>query len=270
VAHLLSAAQIYSHINQIRKNSPLVHNITNFVAMNFSANVLLACGASPLMAHAPEELEEILNIAQALVVNIGTLDKNFVTSIGQAIHHATKKNVPVVLDPVGAGATSLRTETTKKLVRTGGVSVIRGNASEILSLVNKNTKSKGVDTNHSSEEALIAAQDLASTHNLVVCVSGKVDFVVGKKSIVQIYNGDPMMMRVTAMGCVASALIGAFLAIEADYFSATQSAMALMGIAGELAASKANGPGSFQMHFLDAVFQINISTVESHLRMKLI
>lgn len=180
--HVLSAAQIYSHICQLRQASPFVHNITNWVAMNFSANALLACGASPLMAHAPEELEEVANISQSLVINIGTLDRDLVSGMEEAILYAAERRIPIVLDPVGSGATKLRTETAKRFLQSKKISVIRGNASEILSLSDAEAKTKGVDSAHSSHEALRAAQSLVSAHDLVVCVSGEVDFMVGKKS----------------------------------------------------------------------------------------
>ncbi len=164
-------------LNQIRKKKPLVHNITNFVVMNYTANALLACGASPVMAHAKEEVEEMTQIANALVLNIGTLEPEWVQAMYMATRSAEKRNIPVVMDPVGAGATRYRTETARELIQEGGISVIRGNASEILALANEKVRTRGVDSLHRTEDAALVASEIARTYRKVVAVTGATDVV---------------------------------------------------------------------------------------------
>jgi len=154
----ITAAQIYKSIEAIRKQAPIVHNITNYVAMNNTANALLALGASPVMAHAEEEVEEMVNIAQALVINIGTLSKPWIYSMFKALSHARKKGIPVILDPVGAGATTYRTQTARELINSVPPTIIRGNASEIMALYDDKSKTKGVDSAASSDAAIDIAQ----------------------------------------------------------------------------------------------------------------
>lgn len=244
---------IIKNLTSLREKKPLVHNITNYVVMNNTANALLAIGASPLMAHAHSEMNDIVTIASALVINIGTLDEYWVDSMFMATEKANALNKPWVLDPVGAGASGYRNEVLKKLIELKPT-VIRGNASEIMALVNINLASKGVDSTHQSGEALQAAIGLSTSTGAVVCISGETDYVVNAEKVVKIQNGHPLMGRVTGMGCTATAIIGAFLPAANNAFEAVVSAMTIMGIAGELAAEKATGPGSFQVAFYDALF----------------
>lgn len=259
----------------LRSGAPLVHNITNFVVMDFTANALLAVGASPVMAHAAEEVEELAEIASALVLNMGTLEKPWVESMLSAGRQAFEKGVPVVFDPVGAGATSYRRRVSREIVERCSPGVIRGNASEILSLAasqeEKASEGKGVDSLASSERAEGAARLLAGKFSAVVAVSGETDLITDGERLIKLKNGSPLMCRVTGMGCTATAVIGAFLGAEPPVegmisgsvnerreqnFRATSYAMALMGLAGEKAAKKADGPGSLRMHFLDALDRI--------------
>lgn len=247
--------EIWSRIAAVRHQSPLVHSITNYVVMNNTANALLAAGASPIMAHAHSEMEDMVAIIGALVVNIGTLDEYWVKSMELAIAKATALGKPWVLDPVGAGATPYRNEVLKKLITNYKPSVIRGNASEIMALASMQGQTKGVDSTNAAEEALEAARHLQQTTGAVVCISGATDYIVGKDRLVALHNGHPLMARVTGMGCTATALIGAFCAAHpAELFEATVAAMALMGVAGEIAAEQAMGPGTMQLHFLDALY----------------
>jgi len=248
--------KIWEHIIAVREKSPLVHNITNYVVMNTSANALLAAGASPVMAHAAEEVEDMVKIASALVINIGTLSEPWVNAMGKALQQANRLRKPAILDPVGAGATPYRNTTVERLLSAGRFDVIRGNASEIIAVSHSSSQTKGVDSIHSSEDAFEAAKQLNEKYSTVVCISGKTDYVIDGNKIARIHNGHEMMTRVTGMGCTATALIGAFAGVTDDFFMATLSAMSLMGVAGELAAQQAKGPGTLQLHFLDMLHSL--------------
>ncbi len=264
----ISATEIYRSVDLIRRQSPVVHNITNYVVLNNTANALLAIGASPVMAHAEEEVEEMVNIASSLVINIGTLSEHWINSMLKAAHHARKKGIPVILDPVGAGATAYRTKTSRNLINKEPPSIIRGNASEIMALYDDKSKTKGVDSAASSETALDIARQVSEMHKCVVCVSGETDYIVDKEKIVKIKNGHPLMSRVTGLGCTASALCGAFAAVEKSAFVATACAMAVMGIAGEMAAEVAAGPGSLQTHFLDYLYRLSENDISKRLKIE--
>lgn len=249
--------QIWEQVLKVRGMSPLVHSITNYVVMNNTANALLAAGASPLMAHARSELKEIVALAGALVINIGTLDENWVASMLRAAAEAQGRKV-WVLDPVGAGASSYRNQVLKDLLAFRP-SVIRGNASEILALNAgiKSSGTKGVDSTHGVSEAQHAARILSETVGSVVCVSGKEDLIVWGEQTLVVDNGHEMMTRVTGLGCSASALCGAFAAVAPDkLFLATGAAMSLIGVCGQLAAARSAGPGSLQMKLLDTLYNI--------------
>jgi hydroxyethylthiazole kinase len=263
---MIEAKLAFRILESIRRGAPLIHNITNYVVMNFTANALPAVGASPVMAHAKEEVREMTSLSQALVINIGTLSASWIDSMIEALHEASLKQIAVVLDPVGAGATSYRNETVLKLLAAGPISVIRGNASEILSLGHLERKTKGVDSTQSSESGVEAAKLLAAKYKCIVGVSGKVDFITDGKKTVSIHNGHSLMSKVTGLGCTATALTGAFAATHQDPFEATSCAMAVIGIAGEIAAAKANGPGSFQSLFLDALYNLSEADIQSRLK----
>jgi hydroxyethylthiazole kinase len=253
---------------KIREEAPLIHNITNYVAMNTTANALLAVGASPVMAHAPEEVEEMTALSKALVLNIGTLSADWINSMIKAGQEANRRNIPVVLDPVGSGATRYRTESVQWILQSISLAIIRGNASEIRSLVLAGERTKGVDSIHGVEETLEAAQFLSKKHRCIVSISGATDLVVEGNSAIRVMNGHAMMSRVTAIGCAATALTGAFAAVNRSFLHAAANAMALMGIAGEMAAERCDGPGSFQACFLDALYNIQDSDIQSRLKMQ--
>jgi hydroxyethylthiazole kinase len=263
-----TARAIWTDIERIRAEAPLVHNITNYVVMNTTANALLAIGASPVMAHAIEEVEEMVAIAGALVLNIGTLSADWIEAMAKAGRKARAKGVPIVLDPVGAGATRFRTETAQMLLREAPPAIIRGNASEIRALFYAEEGTKGVDSTHTSEEAFEAARILAEHCHCVVSVSGATDVIVSNQGIIRVLNGHPMMRRVTGLGCTASALTGAFAAVNPSPFEAAAHAMALMGIAGEMAAERSRGPAGLQMHFLDALYLIQEADIQCRLRLE--
>jgi hydroxyethylthiazole kinase len=261
--------QIWNNILAVREKSPLVHNITNYVVMNNTANALLAVGASPVMAHAHPEIKSMTAISGSLLINIGTLDEYWVESMFLAIHEANAHGKPWVLDPVGAGATPYRDEVLAELIKLRP-KVIRGNASEIMALSKYSTRvTKGVDTSHQSIEAVKAAELLNQELGSVVCISGATDIIVDKEQKVYLSNGHPMMGRVTGLGCTASALIAAFTAVEpAQILASTVSAMALLGVAGEIAGKNAAGPGSLQMLLTDKLY--NITEVEFQQSLKIV
>jgi len=242
---------------KVREQKPLVHNITNFVVMNYTANALLACGASPVMAHAKEEVEEMVQIANALVLNIGTLEPAWVQAMDLAAEKASRKGIPVVLDPVGAGATRYRTETAKGLLQKGYVSVVRGNSSEILALSDEKARTRGVDALHETEDAVGVAMEIARTYHTIVAVTGPVDLVTDGETILRIRNGHPLMGKVTGTGCTATAIIGAFCGVTTDYLVATASALAYFGAVGEVAARTVSTPGSYMIALLDTLYSLS-------------
>jgi len=259
---------LWQDIQRIRETAPLVHNITNYVVMNTTANALLALGASPVMAHAEEEVEEMASLAGALVINIGTLSAPWVAAMRRAMARAREKSTPIVLDPVGAGATRLRTETARALMDAAPPTIVRANASEVLALLGGGATTKGVDSVHGSEAALDAARDLARRSGAVVSVSGETDLVTDGERVIRARNGHALMPRVTGLGCVASALTGAFAAVNPSPLHAAAHAMAVTGIAGEMAAEGAAGPGSFVPRFMDALYRLDRPDLDARLRME--
>lgn len=258
---------LWDDAEQIRVRSPLIHNITNYVVMNVTANALLAIGASPVMAHAVEEVEEMAEMADALVLNLGTLSMPWIEAMFLAAHRAKRRGIPIVLDPVGAGATTFRTRTATRVLKELGPTIVRGNASEILALGGANGSTKGVDSTFQSDQALDAAQALSEQFKCVVSVSGARDLVVEGTRVARIDNGHPMMARATGSGCIATALTGAFAAINPVAFEAAAHAMMLSGIAGELAAAAASGPGSYQVRFLDLLYGLSGDQLRLAIRM---
>ncbi|HEX9484685.1 MAG TPA: hydroxyethylthiazole kinase [Gemmatimonadaceae bacterium] len=257
-----SSAEIASALACVRAESPLVQNITNYVVMNTTANALLAVGASPAMVHAVEEVEDFVSISRALVINIGTLSPRWVEAMRLAALRARAREIPWVLDPVGVGATSYRTEVGAELARMSPA-VIRGNASEIMVLAGSvGAAGKGVDSTQSTDDALGPARALARETGAIVAMTGVVDYVTDGTRVAAVRNGHPMMARVTGLGCTASALVGAFVAVNDDALSAAAAALAVLGVAGELAAARSVGPGSLQMHLLDALYAMDERTLE--------
>jgi hydroxyethylthiazole kinase len=240
----------------LREKKPLIHNITNYVVMNYTANALLAMGASPVMAHAQNEVEDMVAFAGALVLNIGTLTDDWISSMIKAGKKASQLDTPIVLDPVGSGATPLRTNSAKNIISQTKIKVIRGNASEILSLRDENSKTKGVDSIHTVDEAAEAARNLADELHTTLAITGPVDLITDGTRVLRVSNGHPLMGYVTGTGCTATATIGAFLAVDDDPLSATATALAFFGLAGEIAAETASAPGTFMVQLLDALYTI--------------
>jgi hydroxyethylthiazole kinase len=252
----MDKTKLIADLKLVREKSPLVHNITNYVVMNSTANALLAIGASPVMAHAIEEVEDMVAVASSLVINMGTLSEKWVESMLLAGNAARKKGIPVVFDPVGAGATPYRNRVAASIISVCKPSIIRGNASEIMLLAKGTTSTKGVDSTISSNSALDAGTRLARETGAIVVISGKEDFITDGKIVRSVRNGSALMSKVTGMGCTASAIVGAFAAVNSDLVEAATHAMTVMGVAGELAAQKAEGPGTMQLYFLDALYNL--------------
>jgi len=269
---LLSASDLWSDVLAVRERSPLVHNITNLVVINFNANALLAAGASPVMAHAHEEVRDMVAIAQALVLNIGTLDPYWIESMRLALAAAAKRGIPTVLDPVGAGATPYRNQAIDSLLAVASPTVIRGNGSEIMSVAGSKVVTRGVDSSAGANDALGAAQALVQRTGGTVCVSGETDHILdARRRWARLANGHVWMTRITGVGCSATALVGAFCAVQPDAWRATVAAMALLSVAGEVAAGKAQaaglGVGSMQAALLDGLQLLDKATFEQRLKL---
>ncbi|WP_412777820.1 hydroxyethylthiazole kinase [Thalassospira lucentensis] len=251
---------------RMRATNPLVQCITNYVAMNYAANVLLAAGASPAMVHTPEESGEFAAIAGALTVNIGTLSPNWVEGMIAAAKSANDAGKPWVLDPVAHFATGYRQGTTTELLKLNPT-VIRGNASEIIALGGGQSAGQGVDSGDPVEQAEDAARTLATAQKAIVAVTGEVDFVTDGTRSVRIAGGSDLMPKITAMGCALTALTGAYVAIAPDQaFEATVAALANFAVAGEIAAKSANGPASFMIAFVDGLYTLDAKTFNANAR----
>jgi hydroxyethylthiazole kinase len=237
----------------LRERRPLVHNITNYVVMNETANAILALGALPVMAHAREEVAEMSGLAGALVLNIGTLEASWIEAMLLAGAAANEHGIPVVLDPVGAGATSYRTETAKRILAEVDVTVLRGNAGEIGTLVGAAAEVRGVESIDTGADAAALAREAARALGVVASVTGAVDHVSDGERVVAISNGHALLASITGTGCMSSALTGCFLAGKADPLEAAAEALVAFGVAGEDAAVGANGPGSFHVALYDAL-----------------
>lgn len=253
-------------LQAVRDRAPLIHNITNYVAMNFMANVLLAVGASPAMVHARPEAAEFAGLSQALTVNIGTADPDWGASMREAAGVMAKAGRPWILDPVGVGATLFRQELSAELLALRPT-IVRGNASEIMALAGLGGAGRGVDAGDSVASAEAAARALATTTGGVVAISGAVDYATDGARATRIANGHTIMPRITAMGCSLNGVIAAFATVQSP-FEATLSAMALFGLAGEVAGQTAEGPGSFQPAFLDALYRITPEQLDAGARIE--
>ncbi|MCM2533075.1 hydroxyethylthiazole kinase [Neobacillus pocheonensis] len=240
-------------LKKLRVVNPLIHNITNVVVTNFTANGLLSLGASPVMAYAAEEVADMAKIAGALVLNIGTLNSTVVESMIIAGKSANEHGVPVIFDPVGAGATSYRTETAKKMMNEVKISVLRGNAAEIANVAGYQWEIKGVDAGHSNGNTVELAILTAKKLNTVVVITGKDDVISDGETTYVVHNGHPLLTKVTGTGCLLTSVIGAFAAIEKDFVLASTAALVYYGIVAEIAADKTahEGPGSFQIELLN-------------------
>lgn len=251
-------------ITELRKKVPLIHNITNYVTVNDCANAVLAIGASPIMADDIGEAEEITAISSALVLNIGTLNQRTVESMISSGKEANRRGIPVVLDPVGAGASKLRNETVKAILEQVKISILRGNISEISFVAGLRASTKGVDASalDADNDAADIARDVALRYGCTAAITGAVDVISDGNHVVKISNGHPMLSRVTGTGCMTSALVGSFSG-ACDAFTAAVAGVSSMGITGELAFEKAGefGTGSFRVAIIDALSKLNAQIV---------
>lgn len=253
----VDAALSWAGLQAIRRETPLVQNITNFVSMDVVANALLALGASPAMVHAVEEIPEFTRLADALVVNIGTLSTAWIPSMSKAAALMTEGKKPWVLDPVGVGATAFRTSIARDLLAIGPT-VLRANASEVLALAGAASEpTRGVDSAHDSDQAMDAARELARQTGTIVAVTGTVDYITDGERALHVRNGHPLMTKVTALGCASSAVVAAFLTVETDPLTAAAEALAVFGLAAERAAVEASGPGSLRWRLLDELSNLD-------------
>ncbi len=252
----------------IQETSPLIHNITNVVVTNFTANGLYAIGASPVMAYAEEEVEEMAKIAEALVLNIGTLTKREVHAMLLAGKAANKAGTPIILDPVGVGATSFRTETAKHLLTELNIAVIRGNAGEIANLTDQTVEMRGVDSTAKMDNVVTVAKEVAKTWDTVVALTGETDVITDGDHVYTVDNGHFLQSKITGAGCLLSSIVGAFVAIHDDLLEAVTSAVSFYGISAQVAAEKQPnmGPGHFQTHFLDVLYQISSEEIDHWVR----
>lgn len=263
---MLDSSTLWACVEAVRRRRPLVHNITNFVVMNTSANALLAVGASPAMVHSPEEVTEFVGIVDSLVVNVGTIYSEAASAMRLAVETANAVGKPWVLDPVAAGISSYRRQLCAELVK-NGPRVIRGNGSEILTLAMDGAgHGRGVDSGDPAEAATEAATILARVTGGVVAATGEVDVVTDGSRLLRVANGHPLLTLVTGMGCSLTAVVGAFVAAEEDALAATAAALSAFGVAAELAAMRCNGPGSFQAAMFDALYNLDRATFVEKVR----
>jgi hydroxyethylthiazole kinase len=254
-------------LRRLRETKPLVHQITNYVVMNETANATLALGALPVMAHAREEVEEMVALAGALVLNIGTLSPHWVDAMLLAGRAANDHGVPVVLDPVGAGATTYRTETAKRLLDEVQVTVLRGNAGEVATLVGVAAEVRGVESIGAGDDAAGLARAAAAQLGLVASVTGPVDHISDGETVVAVANGHPLLAAITGTGCISSALTGCFLAVNRERpLEAAAEALIALGVAGEDAARGAEGPGSFHVALYDSLAALDPATIDASAR----
>ncbi|OOM11772.1 hydroxyethylthiazole kinase [Clostridium saccharobutylicum] len=262
-------------LNEVKNKKPLVHNITNYVTVNDCANILLALGASPIMADDIKEAADITKISSALVINIGTLNERTIESMILAGRKANELNIPVVFDPVGAGASEFRNATTKKILEEVKISVLRGNMSEVKFISGLKSTTKGVDASESdvkicNDEGIKVARNLANKLNCTVAITGVTDIVSDGERVAILKNGTKMLSNVTGTGCMTSALVGGFCGAGSDYFIAAISGITSMGIAGEIAFEKAGkiGTGSFHIAIIDAISNLDSETIRNMIKIK--
>jgi hydroxyethylthiazole kinase len=257
---MISAA---ATLRALREQKPLVHQITNYVVMNETANATLAIGALPVMAHAVDEMEEMTGLASSLVLNIGTLSRHWIDAMVIAGTTASARDIPIVLDPVGAGATEYRTTTAHRLLDVVAVTVLRGNAGEIATLVGAEAEVRGVESIGAGLEPAELARTAAQSLGVIASVTGPVDHVSDGERVLSIANGHELLAAVTGTGCMSSALTGCFLAAKpGEPLEAAAEALAAFGVAAEDAAREAAGPGTFHARLYDALYALDPATLD--------
>lgn len=254
--------ETYNLLHKIRDQKPVVHHLTNWVTIYDCANIVKVMGASPVMAHAKEEVAAMAGIASSLVLNIGTLTVDFVEAMKLAAKSANKKVIPVVLDVCGAGATPLRDQKCFELLDQTKIDIIKGNASEIARINGEEVKTKGVDAGDVDKDIIEVAKNLSRKRKCTVVITGKEDIVADENRVYIVKNGHSMMTNVVGTGCMATSVIGTFAAVEKDLAYACAAALACFGIAAECAAKESCGPGSFKEKIFDCLFNLDKETVE--------
>ena len=254
--------QTYSILEKVRTQKPVVHHLTNWVTIYDCANIVKVFGASPVMAHAAEEVADMAGIASSLVLNIGTLTPEFIESMKIAAKAANTKGIPVVLDVCGAGATKLRDDKCFELLDEVKINIIKGNASEVARIAGEDVQTKGVDSTEVEKDLIEIAKSLAEKRDCTVVITGVEDIIVNKDSQYIVKNGHELMSHIVGTGCMAASLIGTFAAVESDLAKASAAALACFGVAAELAAKEAKGAGSFKEKLFDAAYNLNEEQVE--------
>jgi len=252
---------IREYKQKIENKNPLILNLSNFVTMNFMANTLLALGASPIMSVNTDDALELLNLVDGININIGTLDHEFIQLIN-TIAITNNKQKPLVFDPVGSGASTIRTKTSLDIL--SYISVLKGNASEISSLEDSSIKSKGVDSSINSNESIIAAQTLSKKYDFITIITGIEDYIINTLKVQKLLFGHPYMGKTTGMGCVLSSIITTFCTIEKDFYLASTIAISYYTLCGELAAKKSN-LGDFQNYFIEMIYQPDFDYIQQKL-----
>ena len=252
----MDGAIFSSLLSEVRSKRPLVHHITNYVTVNDCANVTICIGAAPVMAHSIDEVAEMVGMAGALVLNIGTLDAAQVGSMLRAGQRANELGIPIILDPVGAGATRFRTNTVLRLLNELDMAVIKGNAGEIATLAGAEGDVRGVDSYGVKGDPVQIAKDLAQKLGTTVAISGAMDIVSDGNRTLLVDNGHELMGKVSGTGCMASSVTGAFAAVSKDRVISTAAALAAFGLAGEKAALRCSGPASFKQALLDELYNL--------------
>lgn len=266
---MILGSEISGSFRKIKQQKPLVHHITNGVTISECANITLCFGALPVMAHALEEVADMVRLAGALVLNIGTLTPLQVEAMIRAGKEANRLGIPVILDPVGVGATQLRTETALRLLELIEISILKGNSAEIAVLAGLEAVVRGVEAGEIEGDLTQGAKLLAKKYGLVVVATGIEDLVTDGEHLARVENGHPLMGSVVGTGCMGASVAGAFAAVEPDLFKAALSALASFGIVGELA-SEGNplGPGSFKARFFDCAAELNPELLETMLKVR--
>ena len=256
-------------LKKIRKKKPLVHHITNQVVMNDSANITIGIGASPVMAHSKKEVEDMTKISNSLLLNIGTPDKKLIESMLLSGKKASQMNIPIILDPVGSGATPYRTNKAKKILDTVNVKIIKGNAGEISSLLGSTGKVKGVESDLEKDSEIVEmAEKLSNKYDAIVSVTGKTDIVTDGTKTKEVYNGVEMLSNITGSGCMLGSIIASFSSVNEDYYLATLEGLLVYEISAEMAAENIEGPGDFRKNLLNEIFNININKIRGKINLR--
>lgn len=253
---------VFSLLKKIREQKPVVHHLTNWVTIYDCANIVKVLGASPVMAHAKEEVAEMAKIASALVLNIGTLTTDFIEAMKIAAKSANEKGIPVVLDACGCGATELRNNKTFELLKEVRIDILRGNASEIAKAAGEDVRTKGVDVAKVEKDLIEIARYAARKYKCTIVITGKEDIISDGKQLFIVKNGHEMLTHVVGTGCMATSVIGTFAAVERGLSLAAAAGLVCFGIAAECAAKDSHGPATFKERLFDCIFNLNKKTID--------